>query len=195
VILVRWLAVVAVVLAAGCARPATERTVPPGCEPTAGNLTWSPSTITPTLTNASLNVGATQTTLLDEPFQPSITGVDAPEAWLGRLAASLQKFTDHPVLAKSPEPKPTALTYSAPGGALVIIYTGVDRVTADFEARCDPAVRGTFHGWSTATTGVVSCHSYQPDPPDAFDSLALNLCPAPTPAPSNEAEAVPTVTG
>ena len=188
-ILVRLLAVTAVVLAAGCARPDAERSVPPGCEPTAGNLTWSPSTITPTLTNATLNVGATRTTLVDEPLEPSITGVDAPDAWLEKLAASLQKSTGQPVLAKSPEPNPTAFTYSAPAETLVIIYTGVDRVTADFEARCDPTVRGTFHGWSTATTGVVSCHSYHPDPPDAFGSLALNLCPAPTLAPSAEAGA------
>ncbi|MCY1140979.1 hypothetical protein OWR29_23530 [Actinoplanes sp. Pm04-4] len=180
------------VLAAGCGQPATTTAVPAGCDPTADHLTWSPSTTTPTLTNATLFTGGRETTLIDEPYKPSITGVDAPAEWLNRLATSLQKTAGPPVRANSPEPIPTDLRIAAPAELQMIVYTGVDRVAADFEIRCHPTIRGTFHGWSTATTGVVSCNNYQPTLPDAFGSLALKLCPPPTAEPSaDSADAIP----
>jgi hypothetical protein len=181
------------VLAAGCAHPSTTTAVPAGCDPTADHLTWSPSTTTPTLTNATLFTGGRETTLVDEPFQPSITGVDAPAEWLDRLAASLRAEAGSPVEARSPEPTPTKLGLAADSDTRTIIYTGVDRVTADFEIRCSPTVRGTFNGWTSATTGVVFCGAYQPDLPDAFGSLALKLCP-PTTADSADAIPFPTAT-
>ncbi len=195
--MMRRAALVATLLATGCAAPPPVHRVPSGCEPTADLLSWSPSRTEPTLTKATLYHGGRDTTLVDEPFEPSITGFDAPGSWLGRLAASLRSDAGRPVLAKSPEPTPSAFTYSAPGGALTIVYQGVDRVTADFEVRCDPALRGTFQGWSDATTGVVLCDSHQPDTPDAyqqatpdaFGRLALQLCPAPTSSTEAEAEA------
>ncbi|MCO8269448.1 hypothetical protein M1L60_02450 [Actinoplanes sp. TRM 88003] len=187
-IMIRWVVLAAILLAAGCAKPSTDPVVPAGCDPTADHLTWSPSTTRPVLTNASLLAGTRETMLLDEPFRPTVTGVDAPPEWLERLATSLQSETGSPVLARSPEPTPDHLGISAESGTQMVLWTGVNRVTAEFEVRCDPTVRGTFHGWSTATTGVVFCNSYQPGPPDAFGSLALTLCPAPTPAPSTGGE-------
>lgn len=144
-----------------------------------------------------MQTGSLGTKVLDNPFTPSITGVAAPASWLPALAGSWRKSTGRPVHTTSPSPKSESFGF----GTLVvddaekprlIIYTGVERVAADFEVHCNPTVRGTFLGWSVTVVGAVACQ-YQPDTEyDAFGRLALEHCPDPlTPPPSQPVAGVP----
>ncbi|WP_127507638.1 hypothetical protein [Actinoplanes solisilvae] len=164
----------AIVLSGACAASEPATSIPPGCEPAADRLTWSPSSTTPLLVSARDPAG---TVVLDEPFEPSVAGLDAPRSWLPDLAGSLRATAGHEVLAATPDPAPQEFSLPPDRRASALIYTGVERVTADFELRCDPPVHGTFHGWSRTVTDVVFCQDNPPDVPDDFTRLALELCP------------------
>lgn len=195
------LAVPAVVLAGACAQadatPAATP-VPAGCEPTGDPLTWSPTRTTPVLVGAALHgaaglaAGTTGTPLLNQPFMPSITGVAAPASWLVDLGKSLARETGKPVHTDAPSAEgQTFGVASGPDQAPVVIYTGVEQVSADFEVQCNPTVRGTFHAWSKTEAGGVACE-YEPEfQLDTFGRLALQLCPPDllTPPPSDPVEA------
>jgi hypothetical protein len=80
---------------------------------------------------------------------------------------------------------------SGPEQTPVVLYTGIGRISADFEVQCNPTVRGTFQAWSKTLAGGVACE-YQPDGElDTFGRLALQLCPPNllTPPPSDPVEA------
>jgi hypothetical protein len=191
------LVVPAVALAGACAQvdatPAASP-VPAGCEPTGSPLTWSPPRTTPILVEATLYgatelaAGTTGTSLLNQPFTPSITGVAAPASWLIALGNSLAQKTGKPVHTDAPSAEGQSFgVASGPEQAPVVLYTGIDQVTADFDLQCNPTVRGTFHAWSKTLAGGVACE-YQPDvQSDAFGRLALQLCPPDllTPPPSD----------
>jgi hypothetical protein len=194
------LAVPAVVLAGACAQvdatPAAAP-VPAGCDPTANPLTWSSTRTTPILVEAArygaaeLAAGTTGTLLLNQPFTPSITNVAAPASWLIDLGNSLARETGKPVHTDAPSAEGQSFgMVSGPEQTPVVLYTGVDQVSADFEVQCNPTVRGTLHAWSQTVAGGVACE-YQPDVQlDTFGRLALQLCPPDllTPPPSDPVE-------
>lgn len=193
-------AVSALALAGACARAdATPPVapVPAGCAPTGHLLTWSPARTTPILIEATLYkagelaAGTTGTSLLNQPFTPSITGVAAPASWLTDLGSALARETKKPVNTSAPTAEGQSFgVASGPEQVQIMLYTGVDQVSADFEVQCDPTVRGTFHAWSKTVAGGVACE-YQPDLHlDTFGRLALDLCPnRPTPPPSDPVDA------
>ncbi|XVU29100.1 hypothetical protein ACQPZJ_19175 [Actinoplanes sp. CA-054009] len=174
--------------AGACARPVA--TVPAGCEPTTSAITWSPATTVPVLTSAWLyeGPGPGQRELPAEPFEPAVTGVAAPSSWLTELAASLARETGRDVHTTSPTAGEKSFGFPA-DGTPYIIYSGADRVTADFEVRCDPAVRGTLTGWYRTVIGGASCGENGTGAElDAFGRRAVELCaPKAGPAPSASA--------
>lgn len=185
---IRLVAAVSVLALTGaCAQadatpPATP--IPAGCEPTADLLTWSPAQTSAILTEATLYgsgnlaVGTTGTSLLSQPFTPSITGVAAPASWLTELGSSLAKQTKKPLHTTAPTVEGQSFGVPSSGEQVqFVFYIGVDRVSADFEVRCDPTVRGTLHAWSRAIGGGVSCEESADIQLDAFGRLALELCP------------------
>ncbi|GAB1694341.1 hypothetical protein KRM28CT15_61440 [Krasilnikovia sp. M28-CT-15] len=171
--------------------------VPAGCQLSGTPITWGPRQTTPILTDATLVrqeelIGSSAgRKLLDQPFTPTITGVAAPASWLTDLAKSLKTATGQAVHTTSPSPDSQRFGVSSGGDAgqqvHIIIYSGVDRVSAGFTVQCDPLVEGTFVGWSSAVVGGVACQ-YQPDLAyDAFARLALKYCPDPVTAPPSSA--------
>jgi hypothetical protein len=198
---IRLVSALSVLLLAGaCARTDAGppvAPVPAGCAPTGDLLTWSPARTTAGLIEATLYgadalvAGKAGTPLLDRPFTPSITGVAAPASWLAELGSSLARETKKPVRTTAPSAEGQRFGMaSGPEPVPVVLYTGIDQVSADFEVRCDPVVRGTFHAWSKTLAGGVACE-YQPDILlDTFGRLALELCPnRPTPPPSEPVDA------
>ena len=193
-------AVLVLVLTGACARADTTPSVTPvpaGCEPIGDLLTWLPARTTAILTEASLygarelTAGATGTSLMSQPFTPSITGVAAPASWLTELGGSLTRQTGIPVHLTAPSAEGQSFGVPSSGEEVpFVLYTGVDRVSADFEVRCDPTVRGTFHAWSRTISGGVSCEHSADVRLDAFGHLALQLCPdLPKPPPSAPVDA------
>jgi hypothetical protein len=193
-------AVLVLALAGACAKadttpPATP--VPADCEPIGDLISWSPARTTAILTEASLygaselTVGATGTSLLSQPFTPSITGAAAPASWLTELGGSLARQTGKPVHTTAPSAEGQSFGVPSSGERVpFVFYTGVDRVSADFEVRCDPTVRGTFHAWSRTIGGGVACEHSADVRLDAFSRLALRLCPdLPKPPPSAPVDA------
>jgi hypothetical protein len=209
-------AVSALALVGACAQPGTSTPadaaapVPAGCEPNVELMTWSPPRDTPILTEATLlrageaSAGAAGTPLPSRPFTPSITDVAAPASWLPALAGSLSAHLGRPVHATTPSAEGQSFgVTSGSGQADLVLYTGVDQVSADFDVRCSPGspgkaasgdvpatVHGTFHAWSRVVPGGVSCEYTPPAELDPFGRLALKLCPAqPTSPPSTPVEA------
>ncbi|MFG1992035.1 hypothetical protein ACGFJ7_18860 [Actinoplanes sp. NPDC048988] len=177
-------ALAALMMAGACARADAEPAVTPvpsGCEPTAETLTWSAVTTTPVLTQVTLfradelASGGAGRRLLDKPFTPSVTGVDAP-GWLTALGASLARKTGRPVHTTAPSAEGQSFGYGSGAGPADVVYTGVDRVTADFEVRCGTTVRGRLQGWSRTVAGGQSCAGDITT--DVFGRLAVQLCPA-----------------
>ncbi|XVV16221.1 hypothetical protein ACQP2X_18255 [Actinoplanes sp. CA-131856] len=152
--------------------------VPAGCEPAASTITWSPVETAPVLTSAWFFAAAAgqPKELPLERFTPSLAGVTAPASWLTDLGASLARSTGTSVHTTEPSAEGQS-GLPADGGSFVT-YTGVDRVSAGFEVRCDRTVRGTLTAWSRTVIGGAPCGSGTGVELDAFGRLAVALCPA-----------------
>ncbi|MBM2616125.1 hypothetical protein JIG36_11210 [Actinoplanes sp. LDG1-06] len=194
-----WLAgpmVAALVMVGGCG-PGQAMSVPEGCEPEAAGVTWSAPGSEFVLTQVSLfgpedrTVGAEGQNKRDEPFRPSIEGVDAPDSWLAALATDLARQSRKAAYATPPEPAAdgTGFGFGGDDADHSIVYTGVERLDAGFEVACSPTVRGTFHTWTDTRIGGVACAYSDGVELTAYDRLALKFCPTPVTAPPSATSA------
>lgn len=189
-------AVLTLMLAGACARAGagpSDASVPAGCAPVGDRVAWSPARTTPMLVKADLYeigdlaAGATGTALLNDPFTPSISGVDAPAPWLAELGDSLTRHTGQPVHTDAPsaEGQSFGVLSTAQDGPAVL-YIGVNRISADFAVRCDRTVRGALTAWIKVVASGVSCGYTSGVQLDVFGREALKLCPNPPASPPAE---------
>ncbi|WP_229074898.1 hypothetical protein [Actinoplanes sp. DH11] len=147
---------------------------------------WSEPVTQPRLTRVTLfrTGDTTGTAVLDEAFTTTITDVAAPPEWTEVLAASLGERIGDPVRTGT---APTGSTEPgiAAGTGELMLYAGVDAVSARFTADCATPVTGTFISWTGTADGALFCGPGNPPPAEPFGRLAREHCPAePAPQPS-----------
>ncbi|MBG0569312.1 hypothetical protein [Actinoplanes aureus] len=199
------IAVLAAVSAAGCAAPGTTPAVSPspvvvpsGCVPE--RVRWSAPVTEPRLTQVTLHQedgDMTGRPVLDAPFTPSITGVNAPADWTRMLAASLSEHagmkvkTGPAVLPDGGYGFPMQVT-DDPAIPQTLFFEGATIVSAEFTVSCTTApVTGGFTSWTKVDFGGLACGSIDP-PTEPLARLAIGYCPATAaPRPSGYIDAVP----
>jgi hypothetical protein len=207
------LVVMAAMASASCAAPgsraplapqtsAAPASVAPGCDLSGTRVRWSAPTREPRLIRVTLfqdvreEDPATHTgvDLLDEPFTPAIGQVAAPDDWTARLAASLSAQTGDKIqsgVARAKDGRFGTLMghQDDPGIPEILLYHGVETVSAGFTVDCGRTVSGTFTSWTSAEFGGVTCGQVE-EPAEPLARLARRHCPR-TPAPQASLDADP----